>query len=115
VVVYKSGPSGGPPSLDECSRIHHAILPRLELAFPGADLFVEVSSPGIDRLIKDPAELGCYVGRGIRCYRTGTAEWVGGVLQSSDGAELSIKTQDGTITVPYAHIGKVKLDYSQEV
>jgi ribosome maturation factor RimP len=49
VIVYKAGSLG----TDDCSRAHRAILPQLEQAFPGSDLSVEVSSPGINRQIKD--------------------------------------------------------------
>ena len=48
-VIYKAGIVG----VDDCSQVHRALLPRLELAFPGQELSVEVSSPGIERVIKD--------------------------------------------------------------
>jgi ribosome maturation factor RimP len=111
VVIYKPGIVG----VDDCSRVHHALLPRLELDFPGQELYVEVSSPGIDRIIKDGFELRHYYGRGIRCFRTDTSEWSGGILQSADETQLVLKGKDGMITLRYEVIAKAKLDYSQEV
>jgi ribosome maturation factor RimP len=109
-VVYKSGALG----LEDCSRVHHALLPRLELAFPGQDLYVEVSSPGIDRVIKDGFEFAYYIGRGVKCYRTDISDWSGGVLESADPAQIVLKGREGTMKVPYEVIAKAKLDHSQE-
>jgi ribosome maturation factor RimP len=109
-VVYRSGPLG----VEDCSRVHHALLPRLELAFPGQDLYVEVSSPGIDRVIKDAAEFPCYIGRGIKCYRTDISDWSGGVLESADTTHLVLKGKNGMMKINYEVIAKAKLDHSQE-
>jgi ribosome maturation factor RimP len=109
-VVYKKEPVG----VDDCSKVHRAILPRLELHFPGQDLHVEVSSPGIDRLIKDGAEFACYIGRGIRCYRTDISDWSAGVLESAGEGGIALRGKEGIMNINYEVIAKAKLDYSQE-
>jgi ribosome maturation factor RimP len=110
-VVYRPGAVG----VDDCSRVHQALIPRLELAFPGTDLYVEVSSPGIDRLIKDGAEFAYYIGRGIRCYRTDISDWSAGILESADETHLVLKGSKGIMKLAYEIIAKAKLDYAQEV
>jgi ribosome maturation factor RimP len=85
----------------------------LELAFPGEDLSVEVSSPGIDRLIKDGAELDHYRGEGIRCYRTDISDWTGGILLEADPEKLTLRGQEGNLTLNLSIIAKAILD-SQE-
>ncbi|MDR3145802.1 MAG: ribosome assembly cofactor RimP [Treponema sp.] len=110
IVVYKAGAIG----VDDCSRVHHAVLPRLELAFPGEDLYVEVSSPGTDRIIRDGYELRHYIGRGLACYRRDISDWTGGVLQSVDSLRIVLKRGNEVIELPYAVIAKAKLDHSQE-
>ena len=110
LVVYKPGVIG----IDDCSRLHHAILPRLELAFPKNELYVEVSSPGIARLIKDGSEFSHYIGRGIRCYHIEVSDWICGILQSANTGGIVLKTQEGMTELTYSSIGKAKLDYSQE-
>ncbi|MDR2097193.1 MAG: hypothetical protein LBP37_01565, partial [Spirochaetaceae bacterium] len=67
-------------SIDDCARVHRAILPRLELAFPKLDIYIEVSSPGIERKIKDGAEFAHYIGRPVSCYRTDISGWTSGIL-----------------------------------
>ncbi|MDR2259262.1 MAG: ribosome assembly cofactor RimP [Treponema sp.] len=109
-VVYRQGPLG----VDDCSRAHHALLPRLELAFPGQDIYVEVSSPGIDRLIKDGAEFVHYVGRGVRCYRTDISDWSAGILEAADERGIVLRGKEGVTNISYEVIAKAKLDPSRE-
>lgn len=110
-VIYKAGTIG----VDDCSQVHRAVLPRLELAFPGQELSVEVSSPGIDRLIKDGAELVHYIGRGVKCYRRDISDWSAGILTAADETHLMLHGKEGMIELIYEDIAKAKLDYSQEV
>jgi ribosome maturation factor RimP len=110
IVVYKAGIVG----VDDCSRVHRAVLPRLELAFPGEDLYVEVSSPGTDRIIRDGSELHHYIGRGLACYRRDISDWTGGILQAADSLGIVLKRGNEMIELPYTVIAKAKLDHSQE-
>jgi ribosome maturation factor RimP len=100
--------------INDCSRLHQAVLPRLELAFPGQELYLEVSSPGIDRLIKDGSEFAHYRGRGIRCYRTDISDWSSGILLSSDEEGIVLRNGEGELGIPYSLIAKARLDYSLE-
>jgi len=100
---------------DDCSKAHRAITPRLELAFPGQDIYIEVSSPGINRLLKDGAEFACYINRGVRCYRTDISDWTAGILESAGESGIVLKTKDGVVKLDFEIIAKAKLDPSQEV
>jgi ribosome maturation factor RimP len=104
-----------PVGLENCSRVHHALLPRLELAFPSRELYLEVSSPGIERLIKDGSEFVHYIGRGIKCYRRDISDWSGGILMAADSAGVILKSGDEEMKLRYELIAKAKLDHSQEV
>lgn len=115
VALYKAGKMG----LDDCSRFHKAILPRMELAFPGSDVYLEVSSPGIGRLIKDGSEMALFTGRVIKCYcaQTPGAEiaandsgWIKGALKGSDENGITLETENGEIVLKYEAIAKAKLD-----
>jgi len=123
ITVIKDGNMG----VDDCSRFHRAIMPRLDLAFPGIDLNVEVSSPGINRLIKDGNEMFHYTGRIIKCYRSAEAVvadssddsladsvadgsgWIEGKLLEADGKGVVLETANGKIVLPYEAIAKAKL------
>ena len=93
---------------DELSRIHRAVLPRLELALEGADLHVEVSSPGTDRLVKEGAEFCHYTGRAIKCWRKD--KWEQGILRSSDEEKITLETAGGMQEMKYETIAKARLD-----
>lgn len=111
IVVYKDGVVG----IDDCSKVHRAVVPRLDLAFPQADYSVEVSSPGIERLFKDASEFALFIGRGVRCYRKDISEWTGGILESADEKQITLETGHGTVSLLYDIIAKAKLDKSYEV
>ena len=120
VTVYKDGNIG----INDCSLFHKAILPRLELAFPQRDIYLEVLSPGIGRLIKDGSEFVHFIGRSIKCY-TGLCDlsksldlnkshsdsgWVSGTLLSSDKNGISLETVNGIAAISYTEIAKAKLN-----
>jgi len=110
-VIY----NGASVGTDDCSKAHRAITPRLELAFPGQDIYLEVSSPGINRQIKDGAEFACYIGRGVRCYRTDISDWTAGILESAGEKGIVLKTKEGPKELDFEIIAKAKLDPSEEV
>jgi len=105
VVIYNGTSTG----TDDCSKAHRAITPRLELAFPGNDIYLEVSSPGINRLIKDGVEFTHYLGRGVRCYRTDISDWTAGILETVDEKGIVLKTKEGALRLEFDIIAKAKL------
>jgi len=106
VVIYNGASIG----TEDCTKVHRAIMPRLELAFDKQDVYLEVSSPGVDRLIKEGAEFVHYKGRGVRCYRTDITDWTAGVLESADENGIILKTNNGVESLKYNIIAKAKLD-----
>ena len=107
--------NGASIGIDDCSKVHRAITPRLEMAFPQQDIYLEVSSPGVNRLIREGAEFAWYKGRGVRCYRTDISDWTAGILENADEKGISLKTTEGVLKVSFDIIAKAKLDPSQEV
>jgi len=105
-VVYRDGITG----VEDCSRVHKGILPRLELSFPGSDIYLEVSSPGIDRLIKDGSEFVHFIGRSIRCYCTDISDWTAGVLRAADEKGIVLGAEEKEMALPYEVIAKARLN-----
>ena len=106
VTVYKGLE---PVSVEDCSKAHRAIIPRLELEFSGIDLDVEVASPGIDRIIKEGREFSWFTGRYLKIYRIDTSDWIKGKLISSGLDDVTLETEDGQIRLEYSLIGKARL------
>jgi ribosome maturation factor RimP len=106
LVIYNGSAIG----TDDCSKVHRAVMPRLELAFEGQDIYLEVSSPGIDRLIKDKAEFAFYRGRGVKCYRGDITEWTAGILESFDEEGIVLQTKEGAVRLDFDNIIKARLE-----
>jgi ribosome maturation factor RimP len=105
-VIYNGSSIG----TNDCSKVHRAVTPSLEMAFPDQDIYLEVSSPGIDRSIKDAAEFTHYKGKAVRCYRTDISDWTAGILESADENGIEIKTKEGVKKLNFDIIAKAKLD-----
>ncbi|MDR0639261.1 MAG: ribosome assembly cofactor RimP [Spirochaetaceae bacterium] len=106
IVVFKVGGIG----VADCSLVHRAVQGRLELAFTGCDVYIEVSSTGIDRTVKDASEFRHYIGVPVRCYLREVSDWVGGMVESADHERLVLAGEDGRRELEYRRIAKAKLD-----
>jgi ribosome maturation factor RimP len=109
-VIYAPGGIG----IAECSRYHKALLPRLEALQENRDISLTVSSPGLDRHIKQKREYRIFVGRGVKVYSRKDNEWHGGIIQDADDNKMTLKTKNGTETVDLADVQKARLDYKEE-
>ena len=96
-------------SVNDCSRVHHALLPRLEALLGTDNTSMELTSPGIDRNIKNAAEFSLFIGRSLRVWSKKENDWIGGKIVCADEAALTMKTEKGeAVTVPYGEIAKAK-------
>ncbi len=107
VVLHRDGGVG----VDQCAEVTRVIRPRLELVEGLADLTLEVSSPGIERAIKDPAEYGIFQGRGVRVLPAEGSEWIGGVIEAFRDGTLVLRTAEGAREFPARSVRRARLDY----
>ncbi|MDR1142875.1 MAG: ribosome assembly cofactor RimP [Spirochaetaceae bacterium] len=109
LVLTRPGAAG--IGTEELAGAHRAVLPRLETAFPGGNLHLELSSPGTDRLIKEGAEFRFFRDKPVRCYRTDSSRWCAGILRGSDEEKIVLETpEEGVTELAYTIIAKAKLD-----
>ncbi|BDC96181.1 MULTISPECIES: ribosome maturation factor [Treponema] len=96
-------------SVNDCAKVHRVLLERLEEILGTDNVSMELSSPGMERNIKNAAEFQFFSGRRIRVFSKSASDWIGGVLVSSDSERLSLSLEDGTVrTVDYQDIAKAK-------
>ena len=96
-------------SVNDCSRVHHALLPRLEALLGTDNTSMELTSPGIDRNVKNAAEFSLFIGRAVRVWSKTISDWIGGKIVSADETALTMETEKGeTVTVPYGEMAKAK-------
>ena len=96
-------------SVNDCSRVHHALLPRLEALLGTDNTSMELTSPGIDRNIKNAADFSLFAGRAVRVWSKKKSDCFGGKIVSSDEEALTIESEKGeAVTLPYGEIAKAK-------
>ena len=116
-VITKPAGDSGAVGVNDCARVHRALLPRLEAVLDSQDIYMEVASPGMERLIKNPAEFTLFVGRYVRVWDSQITDWVAGKIISSDDQSITLElVGDGVTeepaqvsTIPYQRISKAKL------
>ena len=105
-VIYSKNGVG----IDDCSKVHRALLARAEVLLNSQDIQMEVSSPGLNRVIKNAAEFQAFVGETIKVMEVSCSDWLEGELIAADSAKISMKTSCGEKNILYRDIKKAKLN-----
>ena len=80
--------------VDDCSKVHHALLPRLEALLGTDDTYMELTSPGMERNIKNAAEFVFFIGREVRVWDKNISDWVGGKITAADDKSVTLEKDD---------------------
>lgn len=107
VKVVITGPDG--VSIAACTKVHRTILPRLEAILASQDMYVEVTSPGLDRVLKNALEFSVFSGKNVKVWNTDISDWIMGAIVTSTKEAVTLSTEQGEQTVPYNKIAKAKL------
>ena len=95
--------------IDDLSKAHRLLLPKLESVLQTEDLSVEVGSPGLERNLKYRREHGFFVGKKIKLYLVGASDWEEGLLGAFEGDTVTFETKAGPRPVTVDQIHKAKL------
>lgn len=96
--------------VDDCSKVHRALLSRAEVLLNSQDIQMEVSSPGLNRVIKNAAEFPAFVGENMKVLEVSCSDWLEGELLCADSTHICLNTSDGQKNICYADIKKAKLN-----
>jgi ribosome maturation factor RimP len=104
------GGAGG-VTLGDCERLTRQLQRVLEVE--GVDYGrLEVSSPGLDRVLKKPADFRRFAGSRaevrLRVPRDGRRRFVG-VLRAATEAEVALEVDGATVSLAYADMDKARL------
>lgn len=117
VITHKVLPTSSDVSIgiNDCTKVHRLLLPLFEGLLNSTDVFMEVTSPGMERGIKNAAEFVLFLGRNIKVWDTTTADWVSGVLTESniDSLKLKVLQSGEEKSLAYENITKAKLLYME--
>ncbi|MCF8040778.1 MAG: ribosome maturation factor RimP [Desulfarculaceae bacterium] len=106
-------PQGG-VSLTECTTLSRQVSDLLDVEEPTEVPYsLEVSSPGLNRKLKDPREFDLFAGRPARLVVSlsgGGTQVVQGVLKGTMGQDVLIQVKGKVKALPVAQVAKAKLD-----
>ena len=103
--------------VNDCAKVHRSLLPRLEAVLNSQDIYMEVTSPGMERNIKNAAEFALFIDRFVRVWDTEVTDWVPGKIVESNQESITMEITQGNKnsaitelkTIPYVRIAKAKL------
>ena len=94
--------------VNDCSKVHHALLPRLEAILGTDDTYMELTSPGMERNFKNAAEFSVFVGREVRVWDKTVTDWVSGKILSADEKSVTLEKDGGSQSNSFENIAKAK-------
>ncbi len=100
----------GGVNINTCADVYKAAYPRLEMLYPGSKIQLEVSSPGISRVLKSFSEFEIFEGLGVKLLLEGEDEWRRGIIGSSTSDSVDIVFGNSKETYRFSRIRKARLD-----
>jgi ribosome maturation factor RimP len=106
--------------VEDCERVSRELSALLDVEDPIAVPYqLEVSSPGMDRILRTPAHYQRHVGQRVHAEllvpRAGRRRYTG-VMMRADGSGFEMDVDGEAVSVPYAEAGKTRLapDWSRQ-
>jgi len=108
--------------IEDCAKVHNSILPRLQMKYGRDDLYLEVSTPGLQRNFRDVYEFQVFKGKSCRVYSSAIASWINGVIGNVENNCVTLlnfeiensKEKGEEKKIDFSDIQKAKLDYRWE-
>lgn len=109
-VIYSPAGTG----TNQCVAAHRLMLPRLQLLLGVQEPFIEIMSPGIDRVLKTRREWELFRGKAVRILGVEGGEWIFGKIVSVEGDRVTLANAGKEFTIGLSDIAKARLDSSRE-
>ncbi len=100
--------AGASLGVDECSKVHRALLPRLQALLETDQTYMELTSPGTDRNIKNAAEFALFEGREVRVWDKNVSDWISGKILGADETSVALEVEGQERKFRYEEIAKAK-------
>ncbi|NLZ77292.1 MAG: ribosome assembly cofactor RimP [Spirochaetales bacterium] len=109
-------------TVEDCATVHKIVAPRLNLLYDTREVGIEVSTPGLQRNLKDVHEFTLYEGKRVRIYSTVLKGWISGRIETVREDSLTVRDvivedtneQLECKSVEFDEIQKAKLEYRWE-
>ena len=105
--------SVAPIAVEDCALVSRELSVLLDSADPGPEQYLlEVSSPGLDRVLRTPGHFARFLGARVRVEllapRAGQRRYTG-TLMRSDAAGIELEVDTGRVSLPFTEIGKARV------
>ena len=119
VIKLKDGEVG----VNECAKVHNLIKTRMELQLAEEQEFdLEVSTPGLQRKIRDAYEFKLFSGKRVRVYDILQSTWLSGIIKDVKDSSVVLtncldqddKALEEDVEIEFENISKAKLEYIWE-
>jgi ribosome maturation factor RimP len=109
--LYIDSPDG--ISVDDCARVSRAVSQKMDESDPISDQYtLEVSSPGMDRVLRTRQHFARFTGEPVQVETTaklnGRKRFAGRLTNVTEGA-ITLDTEGGAVTLPLDAIHKARL------
>ena len=98
--------------LDELAKVNHAVSAWLDEADPFTGRYtLEVSSPGVERRLRTPAQFERALGEEVTVRLTGPIDGqrrFNGILAAVDGDHVVVNTEDGERRLPISDVERAR-------
>jgi len=107
---------------DDLSEVYNILYPRYQVLLGERDLSLEVSSPGLQRNLRDVYEFEVFQGKLVRVYSVDHSSWIEGYIEKKTEDSLILKeaiivdTEEKSeeLCLPLSDIAKAKLSFRWE-
>ena len=103
-------------SVDDCATVSHEISGILDVEEPITMAYIlEVSSPGMDRILFSAQQFAVFVGRDVKIklnHMVDGRRKIKGKIDSVAGEEITIDTEEGHITIEFDKIMRARINPS---
>jgi ribosome maturation factor RimP len=98
---------------EDCATVSHALLDSIEADDPlPGDYAIEVSSPGLDRVLRTPEHFARFVDNRVKVEllapREGRRRYTG-MLRRADGESIEMDVDNFSVSIRLAEIGRARL------
>jgi ribosome maturation factor RimP len=105
-VIYSPQGTG----TEECTKAYRLILPQIQTLLGVQDPDMEISSPGIDRMLRSEREWKAFAGKAVKLFLKGSTEWVAGRLLSYSEGKIEFQQGAERAVIDISSIAKARLD-----
>lgn len=105
----------GGVTIDDCELVSHEIGAVLDVEDPiPASYTLEVSSPGLDRPLRNPEDFKRFSGKTIRVTTYSPVDkqtfFIGDIIEAGDNDVVLLLPRDRRVVIPYSNISKARLE-----